>query len=246
VFDFEQSALSWSVDTANSLNIIEGPGNRILRYSTNKLFDGYSYRLLYDFSAPEAQIIVRPPEPLFSVQDSQHIGMYVFGNLSANYLFLLFEKDGIEHEILMTEIDFAGWQIKTCELDFPEKNEQYDFSGFKLVSGQTPFSATGIIIFDNLLVSDSIFTSLEEIADKKNQLKIYPNPATNQIHIQVEVADGKIPFKIYDLKGLIVQSGISDFTTGRSQISFSFNNSGIFILTLDLGKNRIHSLFMKL
>ena len=245
VFDFEQSALSWIVDTINSINIIEGAGNRILRYSSNKLFDGYSYRLLYDFNVSEAQIVVRPPEPFLSVRDSQHIGLYVYGNLSDNHLYILFEKDGIEHEILLTEIDFAGWQFKTCELDFPKKNEQYDFSGFKLVSGQTPFSATGMIVFDNLMVSDSIFTSSNEIPKRENNLKIYPNPATHQIQIEMEATEGKIPYKIYNLQGKVVQSGITDFAVGKSQITFSFQTSGIFILALNQSEKRIRSLFIK-
>ena len=245
VFDFEQSALSWSVDTLSSININEGAGNRILRYSTNKLFGGYSYRLLYDFNAPEAQIVVRPPEPFFIVRDSQHVGLYVYGNLSDNQLFLLFEKDGIEHEILLTEIDFAGWQFKTCVLDFPEKNEQYDFSGFKLVSGQTPFSASGMIVFDNLMVSDSLFTSSKEIFKQKSNLKIYPNPATHQIQIELDVAEGTIPYKIYDLQGKVVQSGITDFAGGKSQITFSFHTTGLFILAFDQGERSIRNLFMK-
>ncbi len=245
VFDFEQSALLWTVDIENSLNINEGAGNRILRYSTNKLFDGYSYRLLYDFNAPEAQIVVRPPEPFFSVQDSQHIGMYIYGNLSDNRLFILFEKDGTEQEILITDIDFAGWQFITCTLEFPEKNGQYDFSGFKLVSGQTSFSATGIIIFDNLLVSDSVFTSSEEVAKKENSLKIYPNPATNQIHIQMETEEANIPYEIYDLQGKIMQRGITNFTGGKSQITFSFQASGVFILSFEQEGNKNRRLFLK-
>jgi hypothetical protein len=245
VFDFEQSALLWTVDSENSINITEGAGNRILRYSTIKLFDGYSYRLLYDFNAPEAQIVVRPPESLFSVQDSQNIGLYVFGNLSDNHLFLLFKKDGVEHEILLTEIDFAGWQFKTCTLNFPEKNEHYDFSGFKLVSGQTPFSATGIIVFDNIVLSDSIFTSAKKIANNEIGIKIYPNPATNQIQIQMEAVEGKIPYKIIDLQGKVVQSGISDFTGGKSQITFSFATSGVFILNIEQKEKRIQSLIIK-
>ncbi|WP_372947225.1 Ig-like domain-containing protein [Mariniphaga sp.] len=245
VFDFEQSALTWTVDIENSLNINEGAGNRILRYSTNKLFDGYSYRLLYDFNAPEAQIVVRPPEPFFSVLDSQHIGMYIYGNLSDNQLFILFEKDGTEQEILITDIDFAGWQFKTCTLEFPEKNGQYDFFGFNLVSGQTPFSATGIIIFDNLLVSDSVFTSSEEVAKKENSLKIYPNPATNHIHIQMETEEANISYEIYDLQGKIMQRGITNFTGGKSQITFSFHASGVFILSFEQEGNKNRRLFLK-
>jgi N-acetylmuramoyl-L-alanine amidase len=245
VFDFEQSALSWSVDTLTSVNITEGAGNRILRYSSNKLFGGYSYRLLYDFSAPEAQIIARPPEPFFSVSDSQNIGMYIYGNLSDNQLYILLEKDGVEQEVLVTEIDFAGWQFKICTADFQEKDEQYNFSGFKLVSGQTPFSASGMIVFDNLMVSDSLSTSSKEILRSENNLKIYPNPATHQIQVEMETAEGKIPYKIYDLKGKIVQSGITDFSGGRSTITFSFQTSGIFVLTFGQTKKGIRSLFIK-
>lgn len=245
VFDFEQSALTWSVDTENSLNITEGTGNRILRYSSNKLFDGYSYRLLYDFNAPEAHIVVRPSEPVFSVQDSEHLGMYVYGNLSDNQLYLLFENEGMEHEVLLTEIDFAGWQFKTCLPDFPEENVSYNFSGFKLVSGKTPFSTTGMIVFDNILLSDSIFTSSPEILARKSSLEIYPNPATHQIQVELEGKDARLPFKIYDTQGKVMQAGVADFSGGKSRIEFSFDASGVFILVIDQADNRLQRLFLK-
>lgn len=245
VFDFEQSALTWSVDNINSMNISEGAGNRILRYSTNKLFEDYSYRLLYDFNAPEAQIVVRPPAPLFSVSNNQHIGLYVYGNLSDNQLYLLFGKNGIEHEVLLTDIDFSGWQLKTCDLNFPEKNEQYEFSGIKLVSGQSPFSAKGMILFDNMMVSDSLFTRSEKIARQGNYLKIYPNPATNLIQIEMEDADGEYPYKIVDMNGKVVQSGILNFPGGKSQVTFTFSSSGVFILSLEQNEKRVQRLIVR-
>lgn len=244
-FDFEQSALTWSVDDENSLNINEGSGNRILRYSSNKLFEDYSYRLLYDFSSPEAQIVVRPPAPLFSVSNSQDIGLYVYGNLSENQLFLLFGKNGIEHEVLLTEIDFSGWQLKTCDLNFPEENEQYDFSGIKLVSGQTSFSAKGMILFDNMIVSDSLFTFSEKIASQGNHLKIYPNPATNQIQIEMADSDGECRYKIVDLNGKVVQSGILNISGGKSQLTFSFPTSGLFVVSFEQNKKKTQRLILK-
>jgi N-acetylmuramoyl-L-alanine amidase len=245
LFDFEQSALSWSVDTANSLNINEGAGNRILRYSSDKLFGGYSYRLLYDFNAPEAQIIVRPPEPVFSVQDSQQIGMYVFGNLSGNQLFLLFEKEGVEQEVLLTDIDFAGWQFKSNTLDFPEEADSYDFTGFKLVSWQTPFSSAGMLVFDNILVSGSLFTASKEIFMQQNNLKIYPNPATVHIQVELDAAEGSVPYKIVDMQGKVVQKGVAYFAGGKCKITFSFEFSGVFVLSFDRGATRNQHIFIK-
>ncbi|SHE33558.1 Por secretion system C-terminal sorting domain-containing protein [Mariniphaga anaerophila] len=243
--DFEQSALSWAVDLQNSFNIVEGAGNRILRYSSNQLFGSYSYRLLYEFAKPEAHVVVRPPETLFSVTSSSYAGLYIWGNLSNNEIVLLFEKDGTEYEIPLTVVDFAGWQFRTCQLNFSEENGQYNFAGFKLISGQTSFSDKGIIIFDNLLVSDDFSTSAIEIVKQSDDFRIFPNPATNQVQIELEKAEGTFPYTIYDLQGKTVQSGTLDFSRGLAKIYLKFPQTGLFVLTVNQKNNRKESKLLR-
>ncbi len=245
VLDFEESALSWTADTLASENIIVGAGNRILRYSSNKLFGSYSYRLFYDFSGKQANLVVRPNQTLFTAKKGQFAGMYVWGNLSENKLVLLFEKQEVEYETFLCDIDFAGWQFKTTELNLPEENEEYRFSGFKIISAGTAFSNSGVIFLDNLLISDSLFTS-SSIFEKKNQeMKIYPNPAKNLLTIELLEIQGEIPFQIIDLTGKIIQTGNIEFISGNAQVELNVDKNGLYIISL-LGKtNQINGVFIK-
>lgn len=237
--DFEQSALSWDVDTTASQNINEGPGNRILRYSSAQLFDSYSYRLLYDFSDENAQIVARPPEPLFTVKNGQFAGMYIWGNLSNNQLLLLFEQNGIEYEVELTSLDFAGWQFRNCEVDLPESEEDYNFAGLKLISGGTAFSFSGVVFFDNLIVSDTVFTS----AKIKNlpEPKIYPNPAKDHVTIEIPGLNKSIPYQITSLSGKTLQYGTARFLSGKSNIVLTFNKKGIYIISFKTEKKAVNT-----
>ncbi|MGM0620022.1 MAG: N-acetylmuramoyl-L-alanine amidase [Bacteroidota bacterium] len=239
VIDFEQSALSWDVDTAASQNINAGPGNRILRYSSAKLFDNYSYRLLYDFTDENAHVVARPPEPLFSVKNGQFAGIYIWGNLSNNKLIMLFEQNGSEYEAELTAIDFAGWQFRNCELDLPESEEDYNFTGFKLVSNGSAFSFSGVIFFDNLMVSDTFFTS----AKIKNlpELKIYPNPAKDHVTIENPGLNKSIPYQITSLSGKTVQQGTAHFSSGKTTIELKNRQKGIFIISLKTKEKAVNT-----
>ena len=102
-----------------------------------------------------------------------------------------------------------------------------------------------MIVFDNILLSDSIFTSSPEILARKSSLEIYPNPATHQIQVELEGKDARLPFKIYDTQGKVMQAGVADFSGGKSRIEFSFDASGVFILVIDQADNRLQRLFLK-
>lgn len=245
VIDFEESALSWTADTLASENIIVGAGNRILRFSSNKLFGSYSYRLFYHFSEEQANLVVRPNQTLFTAKKGQFAGMYIWGNLSENRLVLLFEKDEVEYETLLCDIDFAGWQFRTAELNLPEEIEEYRFSGFKIISAGTAFSNSGVIFMDNLLISDSIFTTSSDFEKKNQKIKIYPNPVKNLFTIELLEIQGKIPFQIFDLTGKIVQTGYTEFISGKAQVELNFNKNGLYIISLYGENNKINGVFIK-
>jgi N-acetylmuramoyl-L-alanine amidase len=233
VLDFEESAATWAIDTLNSKNIIPGTRNRILRFGTSRLFGSYSYRLLYGFDSDEAHVVARPGATLFSVRNGQYAGMYIWGDLSDNQLILLFERDGAEYEVLMTKIDFAGWQFRECKLELPEDGRDYHFTGFKYKSGETAFSGGGVIFMDNLVLSQNPISFLSEVLIPDVSMRIYPNPASNRITISISGLNGSFPFRLTDLSGRIVIQGVAGFLDGNSMISLGSPKSGKYILSVN-------------
>ncbi len=245
-FDFEASATTWGVDTLRSLNIIPGTANRILRYSGAKLFGGYCWRLLYSFNNPEASVMVRPPEPLFMVRDGQYAGIYLWGDLSHNRLSLLFDQNGQKIRVPFTTIDFAGWQFREVQLSLPGQTTGFTFDGFFVESAGTPFSGSGVIYLDNLIVSEhSITRSDLRLSEKLNSLLLFPNPAGDFLSVTLPGKEGSWLYEIVTVQGKIIRSGKAVFAQGRGVIPLAGVGAGTYILGIRMEQNIERALFVK-
>lgn len=243
VFDFEESATNWAIDTLGSKNILPGTANRILRYGTSKLFGGYSYRLIYGFGDAEAHVTARPPGPIFTVRNGQYCGLYIWGDLSENKLVLLFDLGGTEVEIPVAEIDFAGWQFRECRLLFPETEADYAFSGFRLKSGGTPFSSGGVIFMDNLLLGDNSSTGIQQAALPDKKILIYPNPNRGTLNVVVPFPDGHYTYRITDLSGRTIVQDAAYFPVNGTNLSTGIQKDGLYMLTVQSHSEIVHGLF---
>ena len=66
----------------------------------------------------------------------------------------------------------------------------------------------------------------------QNQIKVYPNPATNFIYVKSSLNLKSLAFEIYDINGRIVKSGEELFNQQLS-INISDLSSGIYILNIN-------------
>ncbi len=246
VFGFEESAATWSVDTARSLNLVPGTANRILRYSGSKLFGSYSWRLLYGFTGPEAGVAVRPPAPLFTVRNGQYVGLYLWGDLSDDRLSLLFDRAGEVVEIPFATIDFAGWQFREVRPEFPDPGAGYAFDGFRLESAGTPFSGNGVLFFDNLIVSDQPVTGKNPLpVEREKSLQLFPNPAGEKLNFTLSPGEGPCAYQIISMEGKTLRQGPIRLAAGKGTLPLDGLAPGPYLLRLLREGGTTHALFIK-
>ncbi len=245
-FEFEESAATWSVDTLQSRNLDPGNNNRILRYNDSKLFGSYSWRLLYSFTSPDARVVVRPLAPLFVVRSGQYLGLYLWGDLSDDRLFLLFNREGSEVKVPLATIDFAGWQFREVRLEFPESDVGYAFNGFRLESAGTPFSGKGVLFFDNLIVGDQAITGNNPLllAGRKS-LEVYPNPAGEKLNFAISAKDGLCTYQVTSLGGKTLREGKIGLAAGKGSISLGGMAPGTYILRILHDEGMGYALFIR-
>lgn len=61
-------------------------------------------------------------------------------------------------------------------------------------------------------------------------IRIYPNPASEQLNIDLELNDALVKFKIVSLTGQVVENGY--LTSGKNTVDVSSFNSGLYLLQL--------------
>jgi len=244
VYSFEDAVTDWTVDEAKSMNIIVGAATRILRYSTIKLFGSYSYRLLYAFYPGEAHVVVNYANSGIQMSTNDYLGLYVGGDLSHNQLLALFEGESGLLEIPFTTIDFAGWQLRGIRLTGLPDDGLYTFKGFKMKSGETPFSVSGVVLFDNLLWSMESITSLPDNNNIDNRnIIIAPNPVVNDINLYTNLKVNDTPYQIIAIDGRVVQTGIAKLDNGWSQIPVSSLLKGVYFLIINNGSEKHQTIF---
>jgi hypothetical protein len=88
---------------------------------------------------------------------------------------------------------------------------------------------------------DCFSSSTNDLTDSEVNLKLYPNPAKNEINVKVNYESPVLSYKLYDITGSlrVVKNEVnsSEFTIHRNEL-----NSGIFILKLQFKEGSISKL----
>ena len=75
------------------------------------------------------------------------------------------------------------------------------------------------------------FSSGVETVDKSLEFKVFPNPASNLIHIETSANDN-LKYALLDISGRLLQSGNWSHSSGNYTIDVSHLNSGVYLLQI--------------
>lgn len=115
-----------------------------------------------------------------------------------------------------------GFVGKSNEFEFTnlEANTTY-YGRYKLTQGDK------VAISDELSFTTQVVTGVEP--DKKDQIKVYPNPADNAIRISIGNSSTRYQYEIKDIAGKIVTTSE---TSDEGMIDVSTINPGVYLLSV--------------
>lgn len=197
---------------------------KAIRSTAQKLFGSTSYNFTYTFNADEAHAVFTTADTFGSstvVDNTQTIGMHIYGDLSCDEIWLQLSSENDTQEILLTNVDFRGWQFRETRLDQLNPGKNYRISGIKITRTKPFFSESGSFFLDNMLVYTS--SDIHFIATSK-AVNVYPNPASDILKIQSDTSVQR--WTLYSLSGSCIATG-SETTIDTSNIP-----SGTYLLKI--------------
>lgn len=197
---------------------------KAIRSTAQKLFGSASYNFTYTFNADEAHVVFTTDDTFGSstvVDNTQTIGMHIYGDLSCDEIWLQLSSGNDTQEILLTNVDFRGWQFRETRLDQLNPGKDYRISGIKITRTKPFFSESGSFFLDNMLVYTS--SDIHFIATSK-AVNVYPNPASDILKIQSDTSVQR--WTLYSLSGSCIATG-SETTIDTSNIP-----SGTYLLKI--------------
>ena len=188
------------------------------RSTSQKLFDSAAYNFTYTFNANEAYALYTTGGTFAgstTVDNTQTIGMHIYGDLACDEIWLQLTSDNDTQEVLLTTIDFRGWQFREARLDQLPDGKSYRVSAIKVVHKSPFFSDSGSFFLDNMLVYTS--SGIPTIATSKG-IKVYPNPVSDILNVQSETPISGMA--LYNLSGYCIATSpdaaidVSDIPSG--------------------------------
>lgn len=128
------------------------------------------------------------------------------------------------------------------ELDLTYSAEPYDSIRVSIQSGSLPIP-NGISIgyadfkIDALALVDTTTTSLYTISKESNALKLFPNPVSNNLTIDLEISDAQA-WKIFDQSGRLV--GEEEMSGQRESIQVGHLSAGVYMLMVYSEEGKIY------
>ena len=214
------------VNTGENVNVTSGAASRS---SATKLFNSYTYNLKYNFSADEgSSIVYKFVQPGVEVTNDSVVGLHIYGDLSGNELYLMLASEGDTKEILLDSIHYGGWKFAEASLNDLLPETTYQLTGFKFIQKKAPLSKIGNVFVDNMLVYNEMITSVS--SPQVANIRIYPNPVRDVIHIAKETGQVIERLELYSLQGQLIRS------TKNENMQVSDLPSGSYILKVRLNE----------
>lgn len=214
-----------SYDEAQSVNVTKAS---VTRSSAKKLFGSYSNNLKYTFSSSEGgSVVYKIVDSVFEATNDSTVGLHIYGDMSGNEMYLLFESETDTKEVLLDSIHYGGWKFAEADLSVLLPKTTYRLTGYKLVQRSAPLSESGSIFIDNLLLYGEPITSV--ISHKLEDVTIYPNPAKDIIRVSKSPHQIVEEMQLYALNGKLIRSSeydyllVDDIPVGTYLLKIRFN-----------------------
>lgn len=151
--------------------------------SSTKLFGSKSLQLAYEFAGQNEgdEMVIDAPasEEHFTRNDA--LVLHIFGDMSFNHFYarLTNEAGTDDRWVDLGVIDFVGWQRVVVDnlKDVLAADENYSFTGMKMVKNATKMGRKGTMRVDNLLKDHSTGVSETTLAG----VTVGPNPAVDYV-----------------------------------------------------------------
>ncbi len=235
IIESMEDALLYSINKDNTANIdtaYAGMDN------SDMLFGNGCIVFTYEFSdVADGEILwSRSSMTDVVVEQNSTIGAHVFGDLTANEVYVEMTSDSDVKYVHLCDLTFLGWRYVTIKLsDYLESGKTYQMSGVKIVQKNNGMSRTGAFNLDNIsLVNEDSGVEKIEIEN----LTVYPNPVSEYL---IASADGLIEkIELVSMSGRIVASA-----TGNV-INVSDINEGAYIANIYTSKGcAVHKVIVK-
>lgn len=225
VEDFEQSSLI-NFDSSSST---AGTAGSASKNTSTKLFDTSSCYLAYIFpSSSGGEACYNVASPGKSVSAGNYLGLHVYGDLSGNEVYVVFNSASGTKFIKLADLDFLGWEfIEVNLVDLPA-GQSYVFAGLKIVQKGISLNKSGGIYLDNLLEYDKAVNSIQ---NEKESFQILNNGSS----IQIVGLDDLLGLHLYSLTGIKIRNAT------KGVLDISSLPSGVYILKIELGYREVIS-----
>lgn len=221
-----------TIDTFESLNygftpdLSTGVTNATVSTSTTKLFGSYSNKFTASFTDSPGSALFGLLNPM-NVSSDKVIGLHLFGDLTGNEVWLQFRIPGGVQYLKLCDLNFFGWEFHEVDLSSLPDVSDWTLTGLKIERKNLYlFSSTSDILLDNMLLYDEPILSVSNV--KADYFSIYPNPASEVIHIK-GIIGTNAKLEIYMINGSLVKEAVGD------KITITDIESGTYILKIKDG-----------
>ncbi len=151
---------------------------------------GNSGAFEYEFVATEGgEALWGRPTSEVSVISTDAIGVHVYGDLSANEVYVKMLSDEDVKYVKVCDMTFLGWQYIIVPMSNTlEGGKTYRFAGIKLVQTPSAMSRKGVFYLDNIgfIAGGSGVNEIDACS-----MSVYPNPASELLIVNADgIVDG--------------------------------------------------------
>lgn len=128
------------------------------KYTQGKASDAVGY--VFFSENDDESLFLSPLDLTYIFVDSDTLLIDVYGDLSYNRMYAIFETEGDRHELELCNLDYSGWKTQALSLANLPHAVEFQFTGLRIVRQNTLLSDKGTIYLDALRRAKGITSDL--------------------------------------------------------------------------------------